>query len=198
MEEFRTSMEEFRTSMEEFRTSTEEVRTSMEEFRTSMEEFRSVTEERLDRLEVSVGQLKGGYFESKWKENGTAYLGSQNFRKARYIDKNILANLLDEAVENGVLDEELESDVLLIDAVHGAVKKGTLESVYIATEVSSRVHATDVERAIRRAKSLELATVTTTVACVAGASIDELAKALADRNKVIVIEPSEWDANQVA
>ena len=195
---FVASMEEFKASMEEFRTSTEE-------FRKAMEEFKETTERRLDHLESDVGQLKsdvgqlkGGHFESKWKENGTSYLGSRGFRRVCLVDKNTLANLLDDAVDRGVLDGGIENDILLIDAVHSAVDKTSSAVTYIATEVSGRVHADDVERAIRRAASLEAATGTSSMACVAGASIDDAAKGMAEAGSVIVVLPSEWNVSQVA
>jgi hypothetical protein len=178
---------------------------SMNEFRTSMEQFRDVTEKRLDhlesgmgRLESRVGRLEGGHFENKWKENGTAYLGSKGFRRVRLIDKSTLANLLDDAVDSGALDGDTENDILLVDAVHSAVDKGSSAAVYIATEVSGRVHAEDVERAMRRAASLEAATGTSSMACVAGASIDDIARAMAEEGDVIVVLPAEWDRPQIA
>ena len=181
-----------------FVASMEEFKASMEEFRTSTEEFRKATERRLDHLESDVGQLKGGHFESKWKENGTSYLGSRGFRRVRLVDKNTLASLLDDAVDRGVLDGGIENDILLVDAVHSAVDKTSSAVTYIATEVSGRVHADDVERAIRRAASLEAATGTSSMACVAGASIDDAAKGMAEAGSVIVVLPSEWNVSQVA
>ena len=188
----------FVESMNEFRASMEQFRASMEQFVESMNEFRDVTEKRLDCLESRVGRLEGGHFENKWKENGTAYLGSKGFRRVRLIDKHTLANLLDDAVDSGVLDSDSENDILLVDAVHSAVDKSSSAATYIATEVSGRVHAEDVERAIRRAASLQAATGISSMACVAGASIDDIARAMAEEADVIVVLPSEWDRPQVA
>ncbi len=138
------------------------------------------------RHEVSVGHLIGGYFEAKWRENGTSYLGSQGFRKVRYIAKNALADLLDEVAD------QVHDDILLADAVHSVVRKDLGTEAYVVTEVSSRIHRDDVVRASRRARSLQDAVHTECVPVVAGASIDDMAKSLANESKVIVVVPNEW------
>ncbi|MCL4446621.1 MAG: hypothetical protein M1134_07145 [Actinobacteria bacterium] len=138
------------------------------------------------RHEVSVGHLIGGYFETKWRENGTSYLGSQGFRKVRYIAKNALADLLDEVAD------QVHDDILLADAVHSVVRKDLGTEAFVVTEVSSRIHRDDVVRASRRARSLQDAVHTECVPVVAGASIDDMAKSLANESKVIVVVPNEW------
>ncbi|MCL5444586.1 MAG: hypothetical protein M1121_00770 [Actinobacteria bacterium] len=133
-----------------------------------------------------MGHLIGGYFETKWRENGTSYLGSQGFRKVRYIAKNALADLLDEVAD------QVHDDILLADAVHSVVRKDLGTEAFVVTEVSSRIHRDDVVRASRRARSLQDAVHTECVPVVAGASIDDMAKSLANESKVIVVVPNEW------
>ncbi|MCL5948519.1 MAG: hypothetical protein M1420_05100 [Actinobacteria bacterium] len=156
------------------------------------------TDARVDKLDSRLGRLEGGHFESKWEKDGTSYLGSRGFRRGSVVDKNTLANLLDDAVDAGALDSDIRNDILLVDAVHSAIDKKSSTTVYIATEVSSRIHVEDVERAIRRSASLETATGVRSKACVAGASIDDIARSIAEKNNVIIVLPSEWDIPQVA
>ncbi|MHB8263655.1 MAG: hypothetical protein ACYDGY_07895 [Acidimicrobiales bacterium] len=138
------------------------------------------------RHEDDLGQLKGFGFETKWNRDGTAYLGSRGFRKARLIVKDDLAELVDDA------PDEVRDDVMLADAVHSATRKDDGSLVYIVAEVSVRMHRDDVERANRRAGALSSFTGKDCVAVVVGASIDTPADDLAKQYGVIVVIPKGW------
>jgi cell division septum initiation protein DivIVA len=140
------------------------------------------TDKKVDRL----GGLWGGHFETKWREDGTSYLGSQGFRRVRLVSKDALDDLLDEA------DDAVHDDIRLADAVHSAIRKDTGVQVYVVTEVSSRIHKDDVERALRRAALLHEQLDTECLAAVAGASIDDTAESLATEANAMVVMPGEW------
>ncbi len=58
--------------------------------------------------------------------------------------------------------------------------------------MSARIHPDDMVRAMRRASSLSSVLNTKCRAAVAGASIDEVTEAAAERNGVMVFTPNEW------
>ena len=153
-------------------------------------------ESRLSRIEKiaerygnDIGQLKGGYFESQWREKATAYLASRGFRQVHLINRGDLDSLLTKAGA----EDDFRCDILLADAVHSAIGKDDKVSVYIVAEVSSRIDVNDIERSLRRAELLGQATGKVCVACAVGASIDELAQKLAVQKNVVVVTPTEWN-----
>ncbi|MHB8263062.1 MAG: hypothetical protein ACYDGY_04850 [Acidimicrobiales bacterium] len=145
-------------------------------------EAQKKTERKVDRL----GGLWGTHFETKWREDGTSYLGSRGFQKVRFITKDTLDDLLDGA------EDSIHDDIRLADAVHTAIRRDTGVQVYVVTEVSSRIHQDDVERALRRAALLHEYLTAECIAVVAGASIDDTTVALATEGEVMVIMPGEW------
>ncbi|MCL4449175.1 MAG: hypothetical protein M1483_00570 [Actinobacteria bacterium] len=143
----------------------------------------------LKRYGDDIGQLKGGYFESQWREKATAYLASRGFRQIHLINRGDLDSLLTKAGA----EDDFRCDILLADAVHSAIGKDDKVSVYIVAEVSSRIDVNDIERSLRRAELLGQATGGVCVACAVGASIDELAQKLAIQKNVVVVTPTEWN-----
>ena len=152
---------------------------------------------RLDSHDDKLGQLVGDSFEAKWRENAPAYLGSHGFRKLRVISKAVLADILDELNDKGLLSEDDREDILNVDSVATATRKADSTEIYILTELSSRLHVDDVERVVRRASLLAAAISKSCVQIVAGASIDDDALELANSSGVIVVTPKEW-ARKVA
>ena len=149
---------------------------------TELVEAAKTHSKRLSRLEG----LWGGYFETKWKEDGPSYLSGRGFRRAHFITKDALGNLI-EGAEDPIYD-----DICLADTVHSAIARDTANAVYIVTEVSSRIHRDDIERAIRRASLLNGVLGIECLAAVAGASIDDVAETMAEENGVMVFMPYEW------
>ena len=156
-------------------------------------------DERLARLveitqrhDVQIARLVGSDLESRWRRDAAAYLGSRGLRRVRFVDTADLSDTLDELLVPGKLSDEERQDILVADAVHVAVRSGDGVAVYVVTEVSSRVHRHDVERAARRARLLEQALNVSCMPMVAGMSIDELADAAARESGVTVVLPSSW------
>ncbi len=141
----------------------------------------------LVRLDRRVGRLTGSDFEAQWCKKAPAYLGSRGFRKVRYVEVADVADLLD-----GLCDDEAREDLLAADGVHSAVRKADGKSVYVVCEVSSRIHRDDVSRALARAGHIARLGGPEGVACVAGASIDDLAAQEALTGGVIVVIPPAW------
>ena len=144
-------------------------------------------DEHLVALDRRVGRLTGSDFEAQWCKKAPAYLGSRGFRKVRYVEVADVADLAD-----GLFDDEARDDLLAADGVHSAVSKADGKSVYVVCEVSSRIHRDDVSRALRRAGHIARLGEAEGVACVAGASIDDLAAAEAETAGVIVVTPAAW------
>ena len=144
-------------------------------------------DEHLVALDRRVGRLTGSDFEAQWCKKAPAYLGSRGFRKVRYVEVADVADLLD-----GLCDDEAREDLLAADGVHSAVRKADGKSVYVVCEVSSRIHRDDVSRALARAGHIARLGGPEGVACVAGASIDDLAAQEALTGGVIVVIPPAW------
>ncbi len=166
----------------------------------TMAELVSITkhqEERQESLDINMDWLKEMFFELKWERKATSYLGSHGFRKLRILSQSQLADILDDLFDEDLLGEEDRLDILNVDSVATAIKKSDSNEVYIVAELASRVHSDDVERVIRRALLLEVASSKHCEKVVAGASIDDVAVELAKNKGVIVITPREW-AQKVA
>ncbi len=123
--------------------------------------------------------------------NGTAYLGTRGYRKARLITKEDFAELLDDA-PNITYDY-----VMLFDAVHSAIRKDDGKPIFIVTEVSVKLRVDEVTRTNRRAAALSSFIGKECVGLAAGAFIDPAAVGVARENGVQVIVPQEW-AEQAA
>ncbi len=146
------------------------------------------------RRDVQIARLVGSDLEARWRRDATAYLGSRGLRKIRLLDKADLSDLLDELLVTGSLSDAERQEILVADAVHSALRRGDGAAVYVVTEVSSRVHQHDIERAVRRARLLEQALKVSCIPAVAGMSIDDPAETAAQEGGVTIVLPSSWIA----
>ncbi|MDI3317252.1 MAG: hypothetical protein QJR14_06520, partial [Bacillota bacterium] len=113
-------------------------------------------EEVVQQLLVDVAALKGDSLERKFCESAPAYLG-RRYRRGRVLSKQELVDALDEAVDQGRLDEA-ESDAILeeIRLADAVVRARDAEGeILLVAEVSAVVDRDDVARAVRRARVLE-------------------------------------------
>ena len=125
--------------------------------------FIEKTEKRLDNIESDVsvlksdvGTLKGSDYERSCREFALAILGKVNggLRRLRSIQRETLADLLDDAVDRGAISQKQRDDVLATDLVMQARSKANGEEVYLAVEASVTTDLHDVTRARERAKTL--------------------------------------------
>lgn len=145
------------------------------------------------QLKDDVAWLKGGYFETRWQKDATAYLGSRGYRRIRLVPQTDLVDLLDDPLDDGRLAEQsVGDDILLLDAVHRGRRRSDDTEVHVASEITARVHPDDVNRAAKRASALAGVTGGQVIACVAGASLDERAESAAVSAGVVIVIPTDW------
>ncbi len=110
-------------------------------------------------LKADVGTLKGSDYERSCREFAPAILGKVNggLRRLRSIQRETLADLLDDAVDRGAISQKQRDDVLATDLVMQARSKANGEEVYLAVEASVTIDLHDVTRARERARTLSAA-----------------------------------------
>ncbi|MFZ8831052.1 MAG: hypothetical protein ACO2OY_02655 [Thermodesulfobacteriaceae bacterium] len=138
----------------------EDVRILKEDVRTLKEDVRT--------LKNDVADLKGSDFERKVRENAPAYLGKL-IRKCKVLDKAIIAEQLDEALDAGRITEEERDEALSVDLVaEGYLRVEPQKKVLVVAEVSVKADKVDVERAHKRSKIVEKAFGMPTIPAVIG------------------------------
>lgn len=131
-------------------------------------EAQAGAEARLDRIEAAIerlaellvhaesrlGRLDGDVLELRYARRAPAYL-SRLARRLRVMDTGVLADLLDDAVEERRLTEAEREAVLRTDLVLGGRGREDGAELYLLVEVSAGIGPGGVERAAERAAILE-------------------------------------------
>ena len=136
-------------------------------------------------LKVDMEDLGGDFLEFRFQERALAYVG-RLVRRARVLSAAELAELLENAVDQGLLTEEEKNDVLLTDAVVRGRRKEDGGPVYLAIEVSWGIDPHDIERALRRAALLSKLG-TPALPVVAGRNMSDDVTALAQAKQVWLV-----------
>jgi archaellum component FlaC len=135
---------------------------------TKVESDVEVLKEDVRTLKNDVAELKGSDFERKVRENAPAYLGKL-IRKCKVLDKAIIADQLDEALDAGRITEEEREEALSVDLVaEGYLRVEPQKKVLVVAEVSVKSDKVDVERAHKRSKLVEKAFGMLTIPAVIG------------------------------
>jgi cell division septum initiation protein DivIVA len=135
---------------------------------TKVESDVEVLKEDVRTLKNDVAELKGSDFERKVRENAPAYLGKL-IRKCKVLDKGIIADQLDEALDAGRITEEEREEALSVDLVaEGYLRVEPQKKVLVVAEVSVKADKVDVERAHKRSKLVEKAFGMPTIPAVIG------------------------------
>lgn len=128
-----------------------------------------------ERLDAAIGDL----LEFRYERRAGAYF-SQLAKKIKVVDRSALADLLDDAVDEGRIAEGDRNDVLHADLVLTGQRREDRVDVYLVAEVSVGIGVDDVRRADDRA-SVMARLGRPAIAVVAGQRIDpepaELARA---------------------
>lgn len=120
-----------------------------EEFRPLREKVDTIERE-VKKLKDDVAALKGSDFEREVRERAPSYFG-RLIRRCRVVLPERLADVLEEAVDEGVISDEEREDALKVDLVVEGVLKSNKEGVVVVCEVSYTADVGDVERANKRA-----------------------------------------------
>lgn len=140
----------------------------------------------LERLEGTVGDIKGDLLEIRYRERPYAYFG--------YLLKDVQAvplRTIEKELESRLTEEEL-FDVFRLDLLlRGRVRSHPERpEVWLVVEVSSVVDKGDVERAGRRAASLRKAGFRA-IPVAAGVAIGEEARREAEGGRVVVVKDGQ-------
>jgi len=147
----------------------------------------AVLKEDVGVLKSDVGDLKGDSFERKVRERAPSYFG-KIIRKCKLISHIELANILDDALDAGIIGDDERDDALLCDVVvTGALRNNKERKVLIVAEVSVVVDKQDVERAASRTKIIEKCMGLPGIPVVIGKEHTEGALKRADELQVIVV-----------
>jgi len=145
----------------------EDVKILKEDVRILKEDVRTLKED-VRTLKNDVAELKGSDFERKVRENAPAYLGKLII-KCKVLDKAIIADQLDEALDAGRITEEEREEALTVDLVaEGYLRVEPQKKVLVVAEVSVKADKVDVERAHKRSKIVEKAFGMPTIPAVIG------------------------------
>ena len=101
-------------------------------------------------LKQDVGKLKGESLERRVRDRSASYFG-RVLKRIRLIDNNKLADMLEDAVDQGIISEDEKMQVLRADGVLKGKRKEDGEEVWIVFEVSYVIDKHDIERARKRA-----------------------------------------------
>ena len=155
------------------------------------EEFQPL-KEKVDKIEQDVAilkqdvaDLKGDNFERKVRERAPSYFGKL-IRKCRLISSQELADILDDAMDNGIISESERDDALNADVVVTGFLKHDKKKVILVTEVSIKIDKTDVEKAFARAEVIGKVMNFPAIPVVIGKEFTEGAKTRAEELKVIL------------
>ena len=177
---------------EEFRRLPTDVRAQSERFDALTEQVRQLTVQmrdvviRLDRHDVQLARLIGDEAERRVQRNAPAYFG-HILRRTRVISSAELADMIDDAIEAGGLDEGDRAPLLALDLPVRGIDRRTRERAYLAVEVSAGIGQRDVMCAADRARRLERLTGHPARAVVAGYSIAPAYHYMAAEQGVAVI-----------
>ena len=105
----------------------------------------------VDTIRNDVGELKGDSLERRYREKATAYFG-RLLRRTHVLTDDELNEMLDKAVEQGVLSEDESDEVSWADAIVRGRRRGDRAEVIAVAEISWGVGCGDVQRALRRAE----------------------------------------------
>ena len=153
---------------EEFRQLPAQVRAQSERLDALAEEVRQLTEQvgqltaqvgqltaqmrdvviRLDHHDVQLARLIGDEAERRVQRNAPAYFGRM-LRRIRVIPPAELADMIDDAIDTGGLDEGDRAPLLALDLAVRGIDRRTRERAYLAVEVSAGIGERDITRCRR-------------------------------------------------
>jgi hypothetical protein len=147
---------------------------------------------RTDALAERTDWLLGDALERRFRERAPSYF-QRLLRRLRVFSQERLANLLDDAAEEGRITEEEREALLRADLVAEGKRNG--EPVALLAEVFFKVDRYDVERAAERAKMLEKVLGVAVIPAVGGAFVDDRVWPVAQELGVEVIQ-DQWSAER--
>jgi len=140
----------------------------------------------VEKLKDGASELKEWNFERQVRERAPSYF-VRLIRKCRVVSLEKLSDILEEAVDKGVISDEEMEDALNVDLVVEGILKSNKEGVVLVCEVSSTADVTDVERANKRAIIIGKAFNKKSIPIVVGKGVTKGAKEKSEPLGVILI-----------
>jgi len=184
-EEFRPLRDKVDTMEKDVTTLKEDVKGLKEDVKGLKEDVAKLKED-VKELKDDVSGLKGSDFERQVRERAPSYFG-RLIRKCRVVSLEKLADILEEAVDKGVISDEEMEDALNVDLVVEGILKSNKEGVVLVCEVSCTADVTDVERANKRAIIIGKAFNKKSIPIVVGKEVTKGAKEKSEPLGVILI-----------
>lgn len=177
--------------LDRIETDAAEAKTDIKELKTTVSGLVTTT----NRLDGAVSKLLGADAERYVHSNIDHILRREDPELHRiYILRSIsqtidpdLSDQIDDAADNGIVTQDEQQALRVVDLITRAQIKGSTDPIYHAIEVSVVVGENDVQRAIDRADILSRATSAKTVPAVIGGIIIPTAIALAQTHGVLAI-----------
>jgi hypothetical protein len=181
--------------------------------------FAEVTDQRLSRLETDVGQLKTDVGQLKtdvgqlqtnvghlqgWALESRLYsrivplvcqrLGVRRAEIMRSPVQEMRAGLrypVEDSADSNLISDSEEQRVVATDYILRARRRGVSEPVWVAVEVSNKVHSADISRALETAHVLTVVFDEESIPVVAGYAIDPPDQQQADQSGVVYMEVNQ-------
>ena len=139
-------VEQLKKDVDQLKKDVEQLKKDVEQLKKDVEQLKKDVEQ----LKKDVAALKGDNFERKVREKAPAYFG-RILRRIRLVDHQNLADMLDDALDEGIITEEERMELLWADGVIKGKTRDRKEDVWVVFEVSYVVNGKDVRRALKRA-----------------------------------------------
>ncbi len=153
------------------------------------------SEPSMRRRDLWMTMLLDGAAEQRCRHRAAEYFGDM-LRRIRVMDKFLLADIADDGVDAGKLDDDERQSLVLVDLVVNGLDRKTRQPMRLAVEVSDCITGQDVLRAVDRARLLEKLTGDPTMPAVAGYSIAPAYRQLAEDKGVEVNIVTPPDAGE--
>ena len=133
--------------------------------------------------------------EQRCRHRAAEYFGDM-LRRIRVMDTFVLADIADDGVDAGKLNDDERQSLVLLDLVVSGLDRETRQPMRLAVEVSDCITEQDILRAAYRARLLKKLTGHTTLPIVAGYSISYSHCQLAEDEGVQVTIVTPPDAGE--
>lgn len=153
------------------------------------------SEPQMRRRDQWMTMLLDGAAEERCRRRAAEYFGGM-LRRIRVMDGFVLADIADDGVDAGKLNDDERQSLVLLDLVVSGLDRETRQPMRLAVEVSDCITEQDILRAAQRSRLLEKLTGNTTLAVVAGYSIPSAYRRLAGDKGVAVVVIAPPDAGE--
>ena len=198
--DLKTDVAELKTDVAELKTDVAELKTDVAELKTDVAELKTDVarmDARQDRMEGQLSNLTGTAYERKVARRAAnavrRYLGVRDAELVYSLanpESSHLSNLLYQATEANLISDEQVNDLEDADLIlMGQSSDG--EPTYVVAEVSITIDDSDVDRAARRARTLQTASGLPAQPVVIGTTISDANRQRTDASQVAYIAIAE-------